>query len=102
MRPNGSRGCVICTRRYEKSTSTRFISLKDPVVVSGEETKRLDSVLLLVSTDDPVGGSVKKGSGTLLIKTRLSALENSIGSESDGKLFFNNCVTLIHCLHWMR
>eukprot|EP01082_Thalassiosira_pseudonana_P016237 g14787.t1 g14787 contig90:395017-395484(-) len=91
----------------EKLTSTRFIKLKDPVLVSGEETKRLDSVLLLVNTamlshvglysggeDAPVGGSVKKGSGTLLVKTRkriLSALENSNGSGSDGKLLQQLC-----------
>eukprot|EP00970_Alexandrium_tamarense_P000344 scaffold38_cov244-Alexandrium_tamarense.AAC.3 len=87
---------------HEKLTSTRFISLKEPVVVSGEEAKRSDSVLLLINTamlshvglysggeDAPFGGSVQKGSGTLLFKARkrtLSVLENSNGSGSDGKL----------------
>ena len=81
----------------EKLQSTRFITLKDPVVVSGEETKRLDSVLLLVNTamlshvglysggtDAPVGGNVKKTNGSLLGKTRkriLAALEKKDGSE---------------------
>jgi hypothetical protein len=51
--------------------------------------------------DDPVGGSVKKGSGTLLIKTRLSALENSIVSGSDGKLLQQLC-DFDTCLHWMQ
>mmetsp|Transcript_25119 Transcript_25119/g.38568 ORF Transcript_25119/g.38568 Transcript_25119/m.38568 type:complete len:136 (+) Transcript_25119:40-447(+) len=70
---------------------------KDPVVVSGEETKRLDSVLLLVNTamlshvglysggtNAPIGGNVKKTSGALLGKTRkriLAALEKKDGSE---------------------
>jgi hypothetical protein len=87
---------------HEKLTSTRFISLKEPVVVSGEEAKRSDSVLLLINTamlshvglysggeDAPFGGSVQKGSGTLLFKAQkrtLSVLENSNGSGSDGKL----------------
>ncbi|KAL7494409.1 hypothetical protein ACHAWT_003133 [Skeletonema menzelii] len=81
----------------EKLQSTRFLTLKDPVVVSGEETKRLDSVLLLVNTamlshvglysggmNAPIGGNVKKTSGALLGKTRkriLEALENKGGSE---------------------
>ena len=77
----------------ESLQSTRSIELKDPVVISGEEKTELDSVLLLVNTamlshvglysggeDAPVGGSVKKSSGTLLVKTRkrlLSALDRS-------------------------
>jgi len=81
----------------EKLQSTRFMTLKDPVVVSGEETKRLDSVLLLVNTamlshvglysggtNAPIGGNVKKTSGALLGKTRkriLAALEKKDGSE---------------------
>ncbi len=80
----------------EKLQSTRFLTLKDPVVVSGEETKRLDSVLLLVNTamlshvglysgglNAPIGGNVKKTSGALLGKTRkriVAALEKG-GSE---------------------
>ena len=75
----------------ESLTSTRYMKLKDPAVVSGEETKKLDSVLLLVNTamlshvglysggtDAPVTGNVKRGSGALLAKTRkrlLSAIE---------------------------
>jgi hypothetical protein len=81
----------------EKLQSTRFLTLKDPVVVSGEETKRLDSVLLLVNTamlshvglysggvNAPIGGNVKKTSGALLGKTRkriLTALEEKDGSQ---------------------
>lgn len=79
----------------EALQSTRFLTLKDPVVVSGEETKQLDSVLLLVNTamlshvgsysggtNAPVGGNVKRGSGALLVKTRkriLAALEQAGG-----------------------
>lgn len=72
----------------EKLQSTRFMTLKDPVVVSGEETKRLDSVLLLVNTamlshvgsysggtNPPMGGNVKKTSGALLGKTRKRILK---------------------------
>ena len=77
----------------ESLQSTRTMELKDPVVISGEETTKLDTVLLLVNTamlshvglysggeDAPVGGSVKKSSGALLVKTRkrlLSALDRS-------------------------
>jgi hypothetical protein len=77
----------------EELGSTRFLTLKDPVVVSGVETKQLDSVLLLVNTamlshvglysggeNAPPGGNVKKNSGTLLSKTRkriVAALENN-------------------------
>jgi len=75
----------------EALQSTRFMKLKDPVEVSGEETKKLDSVLLLVNTamlshvglysggtNAPAGGTVKRGSGALLVKTRkriLAAME---------------------------
>lgn len=75
----------------ESLQSTRLMTLKDPIVVSGDETKLLDSVLLLVNTamlshvglysggtNAPVAGCVKRGSGALLIKTRkriLAALE---------------------------
>eukprot|EP00581_Thalassiosira_minuscula_P007752 CAMPEP_0183711068 /NCGR_PEP_ID=MMETSP0737-20130205/6650_1 /TAXON_ID=385413 /ORGANISM="Thalassiosira miniscula, Strain CCMP1093" /LENGTH=565 /DNA_ID=CAMNT_0025939475 /DNA_START=19 /DNA_END=1716 /DNA_ORIENTATION=+ len=80
----------------ESKQSTRFLTLRDPVVVSGEETKRLDSVLLLVNTamlshvglysggaKAPVGGNVKRGSGALLVKTRkriLAALDQGNGA----------------------
>lgn len=80
----------------ETSQSTRFVDLKDPVVISGEETRRLDSVLLLVNTamlshvglysggkDAPTGGNVKRASGALLVKTRkriLAALEQGDGA----------------------
>lgn len=80
----------------EALQSTRFMALKDPVVVSGEETKRLDSVLLLVNTamlshvglysggaNAPIGGNVKRGSGALLVKTRkriLAAMEQGNGA----------------------
>ena len=76
----------------ESLQSTRFVDLNDPVVISGEETKHLDSVLLLVNTamlshvgqysggmNAPTGGNVKRGSGALLVKTRkriLAALED--------------------------
>ena len=82
----------------EKLESTRFLTLKDPVVVSGDETKRLDSVLLLVNTamlshvglysggeNAPAGGNVKRNSGALLSKTRkriLAALENKESSHA--------------------
>ena len=82
----------------EKLKSTRFLTLKDPVVVSGEETKRLDSVLLLVNTamlshvglysggeKAPPGGNVKRNSGALLSKTRkrlLAALQSEESSRS--------------------
>ena len=82
--------------------STRFLSLKDPVVVSGEETTRLDSVLLLVNTamlshvglysggeDAPPGGNVKRNSGALLSKTRkrlLAALQSEGSSSSQSSL----------------
>jgi hypothetical protein len=82
----------------EKLQSTRFMTLKDPVVVSGEETKRLDSVLLLVNTamlshvglysggtNAPIGGNVKITSGALLGKTRkriVAALEKKDGNEA--------------------
>ena len=82
--------------------STRFLSLKDPVVVSGEETTRLDSVLLLVNTamlshvglysggeDAPPGGHVKRNSGALLSKTRkrlLAALQSEGSSSSQSSL----------------
>ena len=78
-------------------TSTRYMKLKDPVVISGEETKKLDSVLLLVNmamlshvglysggTNAPVAGNVKRGSGALLIKTRkrlLAALDDGDSSK---------------------
>ncbi|KAL7514275.1 hypothetical protein ACHAXN_011471 [Cyclotella atomus] len=82
------------------TSSTRFLTLQDPVIVSGDETKRLDSVLLLVNTamlshvglysggeKAPIGGNVKRNSGALLSKTRkriLSALlERSSDSISD-------------------
>lgn len=77
----------------ESLQGTRSMELTDPVVISGEETTKLDTVLLLVNTamlshvglysggeDAPVGGSVKKSSGALLVKTRkrlLSALDRS-------------------------
>ncbi|KAL9179419.1 hypothetical protein ACHAXT_008709 [Thalassiosira profunda] len=77
----------------ESRQSTRFLDLKDPVVVSGEETKRLDSVLLLVNTamlshvglysggaGAPAGGNVKRGSGALLVKTR----KRILASMNDG------------------
>jgi hypothetical protein len=88
----------------EKLESTRYVALKDPVVVSGEETKRLDSVLLLVNTamlshvglysggeNSPPGGNIKRNSGALLSKTRkrlLSALE---GGETGEILFKELC-----------
>lgn len=89
--------------KSSKSTAnTRFLTLRDPVTVSGEETKRLDSVLLLVNTamlshvglysggeDAPTGGNVKRNSGALLSKTRkrlLSALEDSSSSSSSNVL----------------
>ena len=78
-------------------TSTRYMDLKDPVVISGEETKKLDSVLLLVNmamlshvglysggTNAPAAGNVKRGIGALLIKTRkrlLAALEDGDSSK---------------------
>ena len=88
----------------EKSkSSTRFLALNDPVIVSGEETKQLDSVLLLVNmamlshvgmysggSNAPMGGNVKRNSGELLLKTRkriLSALTvdgNNIDNKSNG------------------
>eukprot|EP00571_Detonula_confervacea_P001799 CAMPEP_0172315912 /NCGR_PEP_ID=MMETSP1058-20130122/26658_1 /TAXON_ID=83371 /ORGANISM="Detonula confervacea, Strain CCMP 353" /LENGTH=545 /DNA_ID=CAMNT_0013030109 /DNA_START=62 /DNA_END=1696 /DNA_ORIENTATION=- len=83
----------------EALQSTRFIKLKDPVVVSGEEIKLLDSVLLIVNTamlshvglysggvNAPIGGNVKKGSGALLVKTRkriLAALEQGNGALNE-------------------
>lgn len=85
-------------------TSTRYMTLKDPVVISGEETKKLDSVLLLVNmamlshvglysggTNAPVTGNVKRGSGALLIKTRkrLLAAINDVGDDS--KVFKELC-----------
>ncbi|KAL3790473.1 hypothetical protein HJC23_012029 [Cyclotella cryptica] len=79
----------------ETLKSTRYVTLRDPVVVAGDETKQLDSVLLLINTamlshvglysggeNASPGGNVKRNSGALLAKTRkriLSALE---GSES--------------------
>jgi len=79
----------------EKLKSTRFVTLKDPVVVSGEETKRLDSVLLLVNTamlshvglysggeTAPPAGNVKRNSGTLLSKTRKRILTALAQKES--------------------
>jgi hypothetical protein len=82
----------------ETMESTRFLTLKDPVVISGEETKRLDSVLLLVNTamlshvglysggeESPPGGNVKKNSGALLSKKRkriLASLENNDSSQT--------------------
>jgi hypothetical protein len=82
----------------ETMESTRFLTLKDPVVISGEETKRLDSVLLLVNTamlshvglysggeESPPGGNVKKNSGVLLSKKRkriLASLENNDSSQT--------------------
>ena len=83
-----------------KSKSTRFLSLQDPVIVSGEETKQLDSVLLLVNmamlshvgmysggTNAPMGGNVKRSSGELLVKTRkriLSALKEDSNNNNGG------------------
>ena len=83
----------------ESLQSTRFIDLRDPVVVSAEETKRLDSVLLLVNTamlshvglysggeNAAVGGSVKRSNGALLVKTKkriLSALDQGKGGLED-------------------
>jgi len=80
----------------EALKSTRFLELEDPIVISGEETKRLDSVLLLVNTamlshiglysggsNAPIGGNVKRASGALLVKTRkriLAALEQGDGA----------------------
>ncbi len=70
--------------------STRLITLVNPVIVSGEETKSLDSVLLLVNLAmlshvgmysggaEMTRGNVKRSSGALLVKTRkriLAALE---------------------------
>ncbi|KAL7428945.1 hypothetical protein ACHAXH_000944, partial [Discostella pseudostelligera] len=85
-----------------KSKSTRFLSLQDPVIVSGEETKQLDSVLLLVNmamlshvgmysggTAAPMGGNVKRSSGELLVKTRkriLSALKDDNSNNEGGAL----------------
>mmetsp|Transcript_13753 Transcript_13753/g.26862 ORF Transcript_13753/g.26862 Transcript_13753/m.26862 type:complete len:553 (-) Transcript_13753:50-1708(-) len=79
----------------ESLQSTRFLTLKDPVVVSGEETKKLDSVLLLVNTamlshvgsysggeNAPIGGNVKRSNGALLVKTKtriLTALQKGEG-----------------------
>ena len=73
------------------------------MIVSGEETKQLDSVLLLVNmamlshvgmysggSNAPMGGNVKRNSGELLLKTRkriLSALTvdgNNIDNKSNG------------------
>ncbi|KAL7485831.1 hypothetical protein ACHAW6_011424 [Cyclotella cf. meneghiniana] len=75
----------------ETLKSTRYVTLKDPAVVAGDETTQLDSVLLLVNTamlshvglysggeNASPGGNVKRNSGALLAKTRkriLSALE---------------------------
>ena len=86
-------------------TSTRYMTLKDPVVISGEETKKLDSVLLLVNmamlshvglysggTNAPAAGNVKRGSGALLIKTRkrlLAAINDDDGDSS--KIFKELC-----------
>ncbi|KAL7466460.1 hypothetical protein ACHAXS_006757 [Conticribra weissflogii] len=79
----------------ESLHSTRFVTLNDPVVVSGEETKKLDSVLLLVNTamlshvgsysggeKAPIGGNVKRSNGALLVKTKtriLTALQKGEG-----------------------
>jgi hypothetical protein len=84
--------------------STRFITLMDPVIVSGEETKLLDSVLLLVNLAmlshvglysggaAAIGGNVKRSSGALLAKTSkriLAALEQRHGN--DGALLKELC-----------
>jgi len=84
--------------------STRFITLMDPVIVSGEETKLLDSVLLLVNLAmlshvglysggaAAIGGNVKRSSGALLVKTRkriLATLEQRHGN--DGALLEELC-----------
>lgn len=79
----------------EKLKSTRFVTMKDPVVVSGEETKRLDSVLFLVNTamlshvglysggeNAPPAGNVKRNSGTMLSKTRKRILAALAQKES--------------------
>jgi hypothetical protein len=84
--------------------STRFITLVNPVIVSGEETKSLDSVLLLVNLamvshvgqySGGVGsarGNVKRSSGALLVKTRkriLAALEQR--HENDDSVLKELC-----------
>jgi len=85
-------------------TSTRYMTLKDPVVISGEETKKLDSVLLLVNmamlshvglysggTNAPVTGNVKRGSGALLIKTRKRLLAAINDGGDNSKVFKELC-----------
>ncbi|KAL7542503.1 hypothetical protein ACHAWF_007196 [Thalassiosira exigua] len=83
----------------EAVQSTRFVTLKESIMVSGDETKKLDSVLLLVNTallshvglysggtSAPAGGNVKRGSGALLVKTRkriLAALEQGDGALNE-------------------
>ena len=84
--------------------NTRFITLMDPVIVSGEETKLLDSVLLLVNLAvlshvglysggaGAIGGNVKRSSGAILVKTKkriLAALEQRHGN--DGALLKELC-----------
>ncbi len=92
-------------RVRNKKLSARILSLQDPVIVSGEETNQLDSVLLLVNmamlshvgmysggTIAPMGGNVKRTSGELLVKTRkriLSALKED-GSSSSNSSSNNN------------
>jgi len=79
----------------ETLPNARYLELNDPVIVSGEETKQLDSVLLLVNTavlshdglysggsSASVKGNVKRSSGELLLKTRkriLAALDRKNG-----------------------
>lgn len=88
----------------EALESTRFVALRDPVVVSGEETKRLDSVLLLVNTamlshvglysggaNAPAGGNVKRASGALLVKTRKRILAALSGDQGSGDAMKELC-----------
>lgn len=87
----------------EALSSTRYMNLKDPVVVSGEETRKLDSVLLLVNTAmlshvglysggviAPVTGNVKRGSGALLVKTRKRLL-SVLTDQSDATILKELC-----------
>jgi hypothetical protein len=95
---------AVVDNRDASRKSTRFITLMDPVLVSGEETKLLDSVLLLVNLAmlshvglysggaASIGGSVKRSSGALLVKTRkriLAALAQHHGN--DGALLKELC-----------
>jgi len=83
--------------------STRFITLMDPVLVSGEETKLLDSVLLLVNLAmlshvglysggaASSGGNVKRSSGALLVKSRKRILALAQHHGNDEALLKELC-----------